>query len=160
MIMRLSGGVYRAECLRGDVRGVRARRGTAVKAFECKALYARRSLKVKVFIKAANACGNNEGGIPGGNKRRSIARLRAFCGDHRSIALKAMKRLVDRCERRVIEKRRSADQGRVRVWCGGARQEKRLFGLYVKISKRFDKFESRAFGLARGKKRVKVLLAR
>ena len=57
-------------------------------------------------------------------------------------------------------KRRCADQGRVRVWCGGARQEKRLFGLSVKISKRFDKFESRAFGLARGKKRVKVLFVR
>ena len=104
-----------------------------------------------MFIKAANACGNNEGAIPGGNKRRNIARLRAFCGDHCSIALKAVKRLVDRCERRVIEKRRSgmrfektvrgsrgvkcglkrrcADHGRVRVWCGGARQEKRLFGL-------------------------------
>ena len=41
MMMRLSGGVYRARCLRGDVRGVRARRGAAVKAFECKALYAK-----------------------------------------------------------------------------------------------------------------------
>lgn len=53
-------------------------------------------------MKAANACGNNEGGIPGGNKRRNIARLRAFCGDHCSIALKAVKRLVDRCKRRAI----------------------------------------------------------
>ena len=29
-------------------------------------------------MKAANACGNNEGAIPGGNKRRNIARLQAF----------------------------------------------------------------------------------
>lgn len=41
VIMHLSGGVYRARCLRGDVRGVRARCGTAVKAFERKALYAK-----------------------------------------------------------------------------------------------------------------------
>ena len=39
--MHLSGGEYRARCLRGDVRGVKARCGTAVKAFECKALYAK-----------------------------------------------------------------------------------------------------------------------
>lgn len=36
----------------------------------------KRSLRVKkVFIKAANACGNKEGAIPGGNKK---AKYRSF----------------------------------------------------------------------------------
>ena len=39
VIMHLSSGVYKTRCLRDGVRGVRARRGTTVKAFECKALY-------------------------------------------------------------------------------------------------------------------------
>ena len=69
-------------------------------------------------MKAANACGNNEGGIPGGNKRRNIARLRAFCGEHCSIALKAVKKLVDRCKRRAI-------RGAIPFeWAGGGRLEK------------------------------------
>ena len=39
--MCLCSGVYKTRCLRDGVRGVRARRGTAVKAFERKALYAK-----------------------------------------------------------------------------------------------------------------------
>lgn len=55
------------------------------------------SLKVKkCLMKAAKAFGNNESGIPIGNKERNIARLRAFCGDHCSTALKAVQKGVCR----------------------------------------------------------------
>ena len=74
-------------------------------------------------MKAAKACGNNEGAILGGNKRQNIARLRAFCGDHCSIALKAVKRLVDRCKRRAI-------RGVIPFeWAGGGRLETAAYAL-------------------------------
>ena len=43
VMMCLCNGVYRARCLRGDVRGVRARRGTAAKDFERQGILCKRA---------------------------------------------------------------------------------------------------------------------